>query len=350
MSNVVTILSIDGGGIYGLIPALVLQELEKQTKRSLSSLFDLVVGTSTGGIIALGLTAPKSSNESTPRWTATDVVNVYENDGKTIFDRSSIHVLRTARGANGPVYPATGIETVLQNHFGQVRLKESLTEVMVSCYDLEHRRPYFFKSWRARQHQDRDCLMWQAARATSAAPWYFPPYRLEGSSPNQYRALVDGGVFANNPSLAGLTEARKWTQDWREPKYLVVSLGTGDATRNQRIPHEKAMEWGAFGWLGNLFSIMLDGSSSAVDHQLQTLLNEPQGACSYYRFQCHLGNGVAEFDDASDNNLRNLRVEGERLIQDSRQQLSKVAGRLLELLPQREGPAMSPSRQLMPHS
>lgn len=333
MADIVRILSIDGGGIHGLIPALVLEEIEAQTGRPISSLFDLIVGTSTGGIIALALTAPSESGQ--PKWTAADVVKVYEQYGKDIFHRDLPHTVTSGRGAFGSVYPAEGIETVLQRYFGELLLKQAITEVMVSCYDLEERRPFFFKSYRARQLPDRDCLMWQAARATSAAPWYFPPFRLDQTPPLQYRALVDGGVFANNPALAGLTEARKLTRGSPDTQCLVVSLGTGDATR--RIPYDQAKRWGPFGWYSNVISVMLDGSSSAIDHQLDVLMNGAHGPTSYYRFQCRLITASDEIDDASNENLRKLRLDGKRLIRENRQRLEELAGRLAELSSQRCG-------------
>jgi patatin-like phospholipase/acyl hydrolase len=334
MPDVVTVLSIDGGGIHGLIPALVLEEIEKLSGQYVSELFDLLVGTSTGGIIALALTA--SQQFGRPMWKATDVVKVYEEDGRAIFDRSFFHAVRTLRGASGPVYPAESIEGVLRRYFQEVRLSHAVTEVMASCYDLEERRPYFFKSYRARHNPDRDCLMWQAARATSAAPWYFPPYRLDQSPPRRYRALVDGGVFANNPAFAGLTEARKLTKSSSGTEYLVVSLGTGNAVR--RIPFEQAVGWGAWGWLSNVIGIMLDGSSSAINHQMEAMFDDPRGSLSYYRFQCSLSDASGEIDDASDENLRQLRLDGERLIRENRRRLEEVTKRLVDLSRERKGP------------
>jgi patatin-like phospholipase/acyl hydrolase len=164
----IRILAIDGGGIRGIIPAVILSEIEKRTQKPVSELFDLVVGTSTGGILALFLVKP--NNQGRPQYTAKDLVAMYEKEGDQIFSRSIWQKIHSGGSLVGEKYPASGIEKVLEKYFDKARLKDSLTEVLITSYDIERRIPFFFKSRNAKANISYDFPLKQVARATSAAP------------------------------------------------------------------------------------------------------------------------------------------------------------------------------------
>ena len=240
MDRLTKVLSIDGGGIRGVIPALVLEEIERRTARPISTLFDLVAGTSTGGIIALGVTRPNSRGE--PEYSAADIVDLYEGKGKRIFSNTFLHELSTAWGLLDEKYPADEVEKVFDEYFGDTRLKDALTNVFVTAFEIELRSPWFFRSSRARTDPEYDFPMKKVARATSAAPTYFEPLRLEKAGGDGYWALVDGGVYANNPTMCALVEAHSV---FGTEEVLVVSLGTGAPT----VGHawKDAKDWGLVG-------------------------------------------------------------------------------------------------------
>jgi len=194
MERTYRILSIDGGGIRGLIPALLLAELEKQARRPIAELFDLIVGTSTGGIIALGLTAP--GPDGYPRNTAQDLADLYLQQRSRIFHRGLWDEIRNPGGLADERYDSSGIEEVLREHFLETRLRDALTEVMVTAYDLEKRDPFFFRSRRAREDSRYDYPMWLAARATSAATTHFEPVLIHWPELDR-DVVVDGGVYAH---------------------------------------------------------------------------------------------------------------------------------------------------------
>lgn len=318
MSKTVRILSIDGGGIRGILPAMLLAWLERRTGQPVSQLFDLVAGTSTGGILALGLTRPDANGR--PAFSAEEMASFYESAGQHIFSRSLWHKLRSLGAIGDQKYPSAGVDAVLENYFGETRLSEALTSVVVPSYEIERRVPFFFKSHSARSLPSHDFPMWQVARAASAAPTYFEPARVEAARAGDYWALIDGGVFANNPAVCALVEARTQFPDASE--FVVCSLGTGALTR--RIDYADACGWGVARWAKPVFDIVLDGVSETVDYQLNQLL--PAG--SYYRFQTSLQRGSERLDETSAANLRGLRLTGEKLVRENASALHALAAKL----------------------
>jgi patatin-like phospholipase/acyl hydrolase len=296
------VLAVDGGGIRGIIPALILAAIEDRTQRPISDLFDMLSGTSTGGIIALGLTLPGADGK--PAKSAHDIVELYEREGKAIFP-SSLHEVLHVEALRGAKYEADGIEATLQRYFADAHLKDALKPVVVPSYDIEKQVPIFFKSERARASADYDFLMRQVARATSAAPTYFPPEKVDTNDPLQYYALIDGGVIANNPAMCAYAEAIKMGQvDGSGAGVLVVSLGTGEL--RHPLQFNDARNWGQLEWARPVLDIALQGSSATVDYQLQQLLATSGANQAYYRFQLALTADATEMDDADDANIKHL--------------------------------------------
>src|SRR5919108_1940492 len=310
MPEPMRILSVDGGGIRGVIPAIVLKEIEERTGRPICRLFDLFVGTSTGGIIALGLTAPNGDGE--PANSAAKLLDLYAEEGERIFSRSIGHgrgAFDTALEENSPHEP---LEEVLEEYLGETRLRDALTDVLVTAYEIETRTPWFFSSRKAREDAAWDFPMTKVARATSAAPTYFEPLKLETEGTVDYWTLVDGGVFANNPAMCGVAEAMG---QYGRADLLVVSLGTGQLTR--RIAYEEACNWGLLGWARPILDVVFDGVSDTVDYQVKKLCESEEGVKRYYRFQAALEIGKDDMDDASPTNIHALKLVGETLVEES---------------------------------
>lgn len=314
------VLSIDGGGIRGIIPALVLAEVEQRTGRPIADTFDLIAGTSTGGILALGLTVP--GEDGRPRYAAADLVRFYLDQGPRIFSRSLWRRITGLENLLEEKYPSAPIEQVLQSTLGDARLADALTPVLVTSYDIERRQPFFFKSHRA-DEPGRDVAMWQAARATSAAPTYFEPERIDREDGTRaHQSLVDGGVFANNPAMCAYVESQDHRVFDPDEDVALLSLGTGELTRP--IPHEDAVGWGLAQWAQPLLGVAFDGVSDAVDYQLRTVLGRARGRGGYWRLQVRLDEGSDDLDDASRTNLRVLQLKAEQLVADSRDELDEV--------------------------
>ena len=318
MNNLVKVLSIDGGGIRGIIPAVVLAEIERRTNRPIASLFDLIAGTSTGGILALGLTIPKKHGG--PLYSAEQLMNLFQDEGPRIFSRSPFRTVFAVDNLTWKKYSSTGIEQVLLEYFGESRLRQAVTDVLIPSYELERRLPFFFRSTNARQRPDYDFPARDVARATSAAPSYFEPMRLITATPDRHYTLIDGGVFANNPAACALVEARAAHPN--AVGYLVVSLGTGTLART--LPLTLARYWGTVRWAKPLLDVVFDGVSSTVDYQLRQLLP----AHHYYRFQTALNSHNHCLDNASADNIRSLKLLANGLINQEELELDRLCDAL----------------------
>ena len=317
------ILSIDGGGIRGIIPALILQEMERRAGKPVSEMFDLVAGTSTGGILTLGLLAP--GRDGKPRYSARDLVALYEDDGPKIFHRPLFHKIRAVGYALEEKYPAAGIEEVLRDRFGDTWLSECIVPALVTAYDLELREPHFFKSDRAVKFAGRDFRMADVARATSAAPTYFEPARVQSRAEDDPVALVDGGVFANNPSACALVEAI--IDHGADPSDMVMlSLGTGEMTRP--IMYDDAKGWGLVNWAQPVLNVVFDGVSDTVSYQVQSILESTSGKGSYLRLQTDLHEGNDDMDDAGTTNIRVLKLLAKKIAKHHKDDIDAMLKKL----------------------
>jgi patatin-like phospholipase/acyl hydrolase len=314
----VRILAIDGGGIRGLIPAVVLADLERRTGRRTAELFDLIAGTSTGGILACGLTRP--GEDGLPVFTAADLIGLYESEGPEIFHRSLLRRVESIGGLFDERYDDSGLNAALLRYLDGTRLSQAVTDVFITAYEIERREAFFFRSSRARTDPTYDFTFVDAARATAAAPTYFEPARIRDVAAADSYALIDGGVFALNPAMTAYAElAAAGRADEID---LVVSLGTGAHTR--RLAFEDARGWGQLEWARPLIDVVFDGLAQTVDFELGKLL----GPERYVRLQTRLVDASDALDDAGDRNLEALRREGARLVEERSGDLDRIAAAL----------------------
>ncbi|MEA5536169.1 patatin-like phospholipase family protein [Crocosphaera sp. XPORK-15E] len=316
--SMIKILSIDGGGIRGILPAMLLAEIENRTNKKTVELFDLIAGTSTGGILALGLNKPDLTFKGKPKYSAQELVDLYEKEGTKIFRPDLLEGFWTdAGGTFHPKYPFEGLEQVLDTYFGDTRLSESLKDVLITSYDLERRRPQIFLSSQAKQKISEDFPMKLVGRATSAAPTYFEPLKLNKPNSSDYYALVDGGVYANNPAMYAYVEAKRVYKNVNDD-FVFVSLGTGEISK--RIPYENARTWGLANWAQPILDVVFDGVDDAVNYQLQQLIPYDK----YYRVQPILINVDERMDNAKPDNVFSLKLLADNLIHTHSQTIDRL--------------------------
>jgi len=275
------ILALDGGGLRGLLTSVILDRLGYTCPGFLPAV-DLFAGTSTGGILALALARGLPPYE---------VTRMYLNHGAEIFARSPWRRLKSLLGLSRAKYDDANLRRVLGNVLGPVRLGELPKKVVVAAFDLDDEdadperrtwRPKIFHNFPG-EDSDGTELALDAALATSAAPTYFP----------SSAGYVDGGVYANNPSLVALCQALDGrNHEGDRPKLedvRLLSVGTGES----RSHVEGDVDWGVAEWAPKLVDLLTDGVSGVADYQCRQLLGD-----HYCRVQVKLGHHVP-MDDPS---------------------------------------------------
>lgn len=255
------ILSMDGGGIRGLITAILLQRLQAARPGFLEQI-DLFAGTSTGGILALGLAAGLTPER---------LRELYETSGREVFADTILDDIRDLGKLVGADYNLGPLKHELTEQFGALTLGDLSARVLVTAFDLDNKpdNPLEVRTWKPKffhnypgEDSDAAELVVDVALRTSAAPTYFPIYQ----------GYIDGGVFATNPSVAALAQAlHPETGGQRLEDVVLLSVGTG--TNPTYLPETDA-DWGLAQWAPHLVTLMLEGSAGTADYQCRQILDD----------------------------------------------------------------------------
>ena len=191
MPKFTRVLSIDGGGIRGIIPGQVLVALEDKLNKAkkgarIADYFDLIAGTSTGGILACVYLCPARRGSTKPAFSAEQAVELYLERGDEIFDVPLLHRIRSAGSIRDEKYPADGLEDALKDYLKDLKLSELLKPCLVTSYDIRRRRCHFFRQHKAAAKESYNFLLRDVARATSAAPTYFEVPRVKSQTDIPY--------------------------------------------------------------------------------------------------------------------------------------------------------------------
>ncbi|BET30772.1 patatin-like phospholipase family protein [Wolbachia pipientis] len=305
------ILLVDGGGIRGIIPAIILAEIEKRARKPIAEIFDLVAGTSTGGIVIAGLC--KKDKQGNPQYSANDLVELYQKYGSYIF-KSSFLRRSIFSWLNCTQYPHKNIEFVLDKYFGDDILKNTLSDVLITSYDIHNNCPFFFKSWKEGNIKLKDAL-----RAATAAPTYFIPKHLKINQIN--RVLVDGGVFANNPAACAYASGKRL---FPNDDILLLSIGTGRTDRS--IEYANSKRFGKIGWIKPLLNVMFASGLDCVNYQMNQVIGN-----RYVRIQSQLKLASADMDNITSKNIKSLQEEANAMIEDNQKVIEKFCIEILNI-------------------
>lgn len=300
-SNMFRILCLDGGGILGTFTASVLREFEEQFDKPVSSHFDLIVGTSTGGILALGLGLGFSSS---------DLLQFYQTRGPNIFPHTSrfSRARASLRQLWAPKLSQAPLRNELKAILGDRRFGSANNRLVIPAYDAIEGRTFLFKTAHTPEFiHDIDLPAIDIALATSAAPTYFQAARTAELQGAQY---VDGGVWANNPSMIGLVEAAVFLN---QPisDISILSIGT-TYTAHTIAQHERS---GALKWNIGLIDLLMRGQSESASAQAKLLLKD-----RYHRIDHIVPAAEFSMDDGRPEKI-------ERLVALGRNQARKIANK-----------------------
>ncbi|KAJ6292052.1 hypothetical protein OIU76_024036 [Salix suchowensis] len=384
---VITILSIDGGGVRGIIPSEVLSVLESKLQKldaankdaRIADYFDFIAGTSTGGLMTAMLTAPNEKKR--PLFAAKDIAKFYQEKSPNIFLRTPetkneppstdqegskisdpgeateesstthakvintpstvlrgfIDVIADIEPLNKhllqPKYDGKNLQDTIRGLLGEkLALSETLTSVIIPAFDIKEFRPTIFSTFKAKRDRSMDAPLADVCRATSAAPYYFPPYHFKTSKPFN---LVDGGVAANNPSFLAVCEAMKEKKtDFQ--KIVILSLGTGapDASGRLEVGNGK---WGIVDWLWQdddstpLLDILTTAPDEMTEIYMSNVFQYSGLEHNYTRIQVELKPSEAKMDNTSKENLESLKKIGRDLAEQNDAKLEDIASRLVDI-------------------
>lgn len=338
------VLAIDGGGVRGIIQTRILTALEDATGQPVAELFDLIVGTSIGGIAALALTVPEA--DGTPSYTPDSATDLLTGHKDTIFPAGDLAVprniaearklastvTRTGLAATGrhrdrgnARYSPEPLEAALEDFFGDAMLSDAITPVVVTAFDALTDMPVHFRSTYAANLAGCDLPMATIARAATAAPTFFPPADVEWAG--RQTVLLDAGVYANDVSLLAYTEARihAAARGRRSDEILLVSLGSG---RQYGSPDNEINDVSRRHWVG-LADRLMKAAEVGQQETHHRLLNDLLGR-RYWRFQPMLpdGNGFGT-DAASDEQLSDLVSIADQFVADHASQINQIAEQLV---------------------
>nr|AJP06344.1 PLP2 [Pinus tabuliformis] len=313
----VRILSIDGGGMHGIVAGRTLAYLEEALQKKtgdsearIADFFDVVIGTGVGGLIAAMLFANDGSGR--PLCRAEEVWRLLAEEGSRMFKPTSGGIFAKFRrkGAN---FSGKSMERVLKRLFSakdgrSLTLKDTLKPILIPCYDLSSAAPFLFSRADALETDNFDFRLWEICRAAAAVPGFFEPVQLSSVDGQTICTAIDAGLVMSNPTAAAITHVVHHKQEFPlvvgVEDLLVLSVGTGQFDRAYN--YEKVRRWGADQWAKPVITIVGDGISDTVDHAISMAFG--QSRRNYVRIQ---SNGftdkcVGDTDDPSEANVKML--------------------------------------------
>jgi uncharacterized protein len=343
MPKKIRILSLDGGGIRGIISCVILKYVEEQLQRlddpeaKIGDYFDLIAGSSTGGLLAAIILFP--NNEKKAKFSVQEALDLYSKKGDSIFNVSFWEHLLNPFGLFNEKISQRNIEKQLKEVFGNLELKDFIKPCLITSYDIAARSAKFFTSQDAISSLENFYVR-DVCRATAAAPTYFEPAKIKSKYGQEF-TLIDGGVFANNPALCAYAEARKVPfskilNDDEKPDYpsikdmIIVSIGTGTILKPY---HFKDFEnAGKIKWVEPLIDILLSANVETVDYHLSKMYEAQtyRNARNYHRLMPSLKDASPEMDDTSKHNIYELIQAGLYFIEQNQENLIAISKKLIK--------------------
>ena len=308
------VLCIDGGGMRGIVPVVILQNLEKIIRQNggeddIALYFDMIAGTSTGGLISLALSCDSSlrhtEHNGSMQIDLDGLLDNYMSLGKEIFQARSLLGIRQFVSEK---YSAANIQNLSRRWFGATMMDNAKVPTMIMSYDLSTGSPVIISSYSDSEHYP----VWVAARATSAAPTYFAPLEYGG------KLLADGGIIANNPALYAYMEARRLYPECH--RFHILSISTGGKFHTM----EKEDARGIMSWADQVTPLFDTAQKRTSDYVLE---NMPD--VEYTRIDNSLSTHF-EMDETDPVALRMMKSEAQHNALARKEELQAYAQKLLE--------------------
>ena len=336
------VLSLDGGGIKGLISISILNYIEKRLRQKLfnndfkiGDVLDFVSGTSTGSIIGSLLIYP--DDDGNIKYSAHDILSMYVNLSNNIFERNLKHKFRTLWGLAGPMYSNKQIDKVLSEIYKEIRITDLVKPCLFTSYDIDEKRIVIFTN-KDKKQKYKDYLVKDVVRSSTSIPGFFRPSHFFVN--DKENTLVDGGVFANNPSLSAFIEVSKTEFDDGVNHYspndlLFLSLGTGD-TPDKQYSFNKTKSRGIVWWFKPILDILVSSSSELVHYEMYKLFDGYGKIENYHRINPIINNASSSALDSSKENIYDLLLDSYKYIEKNKRYLNSIAEQIIDIKKLRE--------------
>ncbi|CEI84872.1 Patatin [Ehrlichia minasensis] len=303
------VLSVDGGGVRGIVAATILQEMEKRINKPLCKVFDLVSGSSVGSLIGGALCIKNA--DGTPRYSACDLLELMLMYAGKIFCNSTVRNALSL--VFGPKYSDKNLNAILQEIFGDISMKDLMTDFIVPSYDLCSNQTVMFRSWIDKYSSIKVC---DITRAAVAAPTYFTPKKM--IMDNQKQLLVDSAIVCNNPIIAAYAAAQVL---YPNEKICCLSIGCGTVGQSFADLQNSLLYWSR-----KILCVIIDAGLEAVDYQMARIV---KGEDSYYRISGDITYSSCDFDDASPGSIKNLKRDAQKILQENEKNINDFCDMLL---------------------
>ncbi|MDO5520016.1 MAG: patatin-like phospholipase family protein [bacterium] len=328
----IRVLSIDGGGMKGIISAMVLERLEellkiysKNDNAVISDYFDLIGGTSTGAIIAALLLTPDDCGNA--KFSASEIVRLYKDHGKEIFKKRTLYPINTLFGLFGSKYTSKQFEKLLIKYFQDLTLNDMRKESLYTSYNTSNRKAVMFSSLSTKEWEKNNYLIRDIVLASTAAPTYFPPRQIYNEHcPNNCH--IDGGVVANNPSMCLLIESLKLSTPHDIKDTMLLSIG--NASSPKYYDYNSVKHWGYTKWAFPILNIIMDGSEGTADYEVRQIFDNLNRSSQYVRIEKHVEGNIPDMDDVSTEAILNMVDIARALIKESDKKLKVFARQLVD--------------------
>ena len=326
--NVITILSIDGGGVFGIPALLLLKKIEEKTGRPIASEFDVLAGTSTGSIIVSGLSV--LNKDKTVKFSAKEILEYYTNLSGEVFSNSLWYRVKTLWGLLGPEFPSMRRNYYYDKIFGDVRLSELEDDVLVTVYAMKHRKALSLISSNAKKGLENDFLVKDLIAASTSTPSIFAPSELNNISGTWDDLGLDAAIYINNPVLEAFLFAQ---QKYKNSKFIIISIGSGDFPRviTSQEELDDTKSWGVLQGVLPTFMFSLYGQEAMVDEEMRYVSKIDPAIIGYYRFNFLVDKGSKSLFDGSPENIKKINSYGERMLDENKENIEAVV-KILNIL------------------
>jgi patatin-like phospholipase/acyl hydrolase len=332
----VTILSCCGGGTRGIIPSLILDKISEITGKHPTDLFDIMIGSSTGAIITTILNIPNNKViditlteyndqgkqgetvvlesikpwEKLPKYNTQDLIHIYQNEARNTLESSLWKRISTMNGLYGAMFSTTIRDVKFNEWVGDINLSDTLTDMIITSYDMCTQEPVFFKTRKAKAEKGRDYLLQDVLKASTAAPTIWPPYNFNDT-------LYMDALYAKNPTLFGVIEALKHYSV--QPQDIhVLSIGTGISENKYNI---KQITTTGLEYLSNVFDSTLISNNASTLYITKLLI----GSSNILRLDLPLDNSLLGTCDFSKKTIDEIKDKTTEYINENIEAIQEFA-------------------------